>query len=655
MMDANPAANVSGLVRMMCSGGKMRILIIDLDKESFSYMEDNSLRAKYLGGVGLNTYLLYKNTERAINPFDSRNHLFISCGALAGTTIPTASRCEATALSPTGYFGTSNSGGGIGAAIKLCSIDCIWIKGKSSRPLYLIIDEKGVHFKDAHDMWGKDTFETVDMLKAREGKRTEIASIGPAGEKGVRFASIQNSYYHSFGRTGLGAVMGSKRIKAICFKGNAEIVVPDRKRFMNVAKKLKDRIMSSDSFGYTRRYGSMVVSDVYNKLGILPGLNYRKGSFENWEKTRGRKAFEEHFKVKDFACISCPIGCLHWSKVADGPFAGLETHGLEVTYVLEMGARLNLTEVPEVFFCVELCNRFGMDVISTSAVVAFIIELYEKGMIKHSEIGFDPKFGDFQSIGRLISMIGTREGIGEDFGEGIQKAKQRFPDSTPFACEIKGLEMPVRDPRGRFDTWMLGYLINTRGGDHLRIRTPADDLRDFARSYDYEPLSLSPEELERVDIPQSVKKNVLNIQLKKTYIPAMTKYSEELVVLLNSMGLCIRPPVLRTIGPALMAEAFDALYDCTADEDSLLTAAERIITLQHLFNQEQGQSFQDYCFPERFYTEKVGYVGGTREPLDRQKVEGMIREYFQLRGWDDEGNVKIETLERLGIKPWITK
>ncbi len=141
-MDANPAANVSGLVRMMCSGGKMRILIIDLDKESFSYMEDDSLRAKYLGGVGLNTYLLYKNTERAINPFDSKNHLFISCGALAGTTIPTASRCEATALSPTGYFGTSNSGGGIGAAIKLCNIDCIWIKGKSSRPLYLIIDEK---------------------------------------------------------------------------------------------------------------------------------------------------------------------------------------------------------------------------------------------------------------------------------------------------------------------------------------------------------------------------------------------------------------------------------------------------------------------------------------------------------------------------------
>lgn len=654
-MDANHAANASGRARIMCSGGKMRILKIDLENEGFSYMEDISLRSRYLGGVGLNTGLLYKNTERRIDPFDSTNHLFISCGALAGTTMPTASRCEATSLSPTGYFGTSNSGGGIGAAIKFCGIDCIWIKGKSSRPLYLVIDEKGVRFKDAHDMWGKDTFETVDILKAKEGKRAEIASIGPAGEKGVRFASIQNGYYHSFGRTGIGAIMGSKLIKAICFNGNADIAVPDKKHLMRIAKKLKDRIMSSDSFGYTRRYGSMVVSDVYNKLGILPGLNFRMGSFENWEETRGRRVFEERFKVKDFACFSCPIGCLHWSKVADGPLAGLETHGLEVTYVLEMGARLNLAEVPEIFFCVELCNRFGMDVISTSAVVASIIELYEKGIIKKSEIGLEPKFGDFQSIIKLIAMIGTKEGIGAVFAEGLQGIARHFPGAAPFACEIKGLEMPVRDPRGRFDTWMLGYLINTRGGDHLRIRTPVDDLQDFERNYAYEPLSLRPEELDRVDMPQSVKETVLNLQLKKTYIPAMAKYSEELMALLNSMGLCIRPPVLRTIGPSLMAEAFNALYHCDVDENSLLATAEKIITLQHLFNMEQGQTIHDYCFPERFYSENLEYIGGLREPLDRQKVQDIIQEYFHLRGWDNEGNVKRETLERLGIKPWITE
>ncbi|MBP1735261.1 MAG: aldehyde:ferredoxin oxidoreductase, partial [Deltaproteobacteria bacterium] len=335
----------------------MKILTIDLSNERFSYQEDKDLRTDYLGGIALNSYLLYYNTERTISPFDEKNHLFISCGAFAGTTIPTAGRCEATALSPTGYFGTSNSGGGLGAAIKFCGIDGIWIKGKSKRPVYITIDEKGVLFKDGEDLWGKDTFDTVDTLKEQEGKGVEVASIGPAGEKGVTFASIQNGYYHSFGRTGIGAVMGSKMVKAICFKGRAEIPVKDKERYMKVAKKLRDRIMSSDSFGYTRRYGSMVVSDVYNKLGILPGLNYRKGSFENWEETRGRKAFEARYKVKDFACTSCPIGCLHWSRVSDGPFAGLETHGLEVTYALEMGARLNLRDVPEIFACVELCNR----------------------------------------------------------------------------------------------------------------------------------------------------------------------------------------------------------------------------------------------------------------------------------------------------------
>jgi aldehyde:ferredoxin oxidoreductase len=320
-----------------------------------------------------------------------------------------------------------------------------------------------------------------------------------------------------------------------------------------------------------------------------------------------------------------------------------------------MGARLNLADIPEIFYCVELCNRLGMDVISTSSVLAFILELFEKGMLKKSEVGFEPRFGDFQSISRLISMVGKREGVGELFGEGIREAKQHFAGSESFACETKGLEMPVRDPRGRFDTWMLGYLINTRGGDHLRVRTPVDDLRDFARSYDCEPLSLSPAELELVDMPQSAKDSILDTQLRKTHIPAMAKYSEELMVLLNSMGLCIRPPVLRTIGPSLMAEAFNALYDCDLDENSLLTIADRVINLQHLCNLRQGQTPHEYCFPERFYTEQVDYVGGTREPLDKQKVADMIREYFRLRGWDDEGNVEAETLKRLGIKQWMKK
>lgn len=630
----------------------MKILTVNLNREEFSYTEDDGLRRDCIGGVALNSALLYRHTQRKIDPFDEGNHLFLSPGALVGTNIPAASRCEATALSPTGYFGTASSGGALGVAIRFCGIDTLWLQGKAARPVYLVIDEHGVVIRDGRDLWGRDTFETVDLLKEREGRDTEVASIGTAGERRVRFASIQNGYYHSFGRTGLGAVLGSKMVKALCFKGRAGFEVKDRKRFIKAMGKIRERIMASDTFGYTRRYGSMVVSDVYNKIGILPGLNFRRGSFDNWESTRGRRVFEERYKVKDFACVSCPIGCLHWSRVKEGRFAGLETHGLEVTFVLEIGAKLGIEDIPEIFACIELCNRLGTDVISMSSVVAYALELFEKGLLTESDIGFAPKFGDFESIYRLMAMIGRREGMGDLLGEGLRAAKAHFAGSEGFACEIKGLEMPVRDPRGRFDTWMLGYLINNRGGDHLRIRTPVDDLRDFDRDYGYEPLSLSPTQLHLVDMPQRIKDQVLGNPPSRTHIPGMAKYSEELMVLLNAMGLCIRPPVLRTIGPSLMAEAFNAVYGCRMDEDSLLAAAERTVNLEHIFNLEQGLSFTEYRFPERFYTEAVDYVGGTRLPLDRGAVEKMVKDYFFLRGWDEEGRVQKKTLERLGIKPW---
>ncbi len=630
----------------------MRLLVIDLEKKEHTFIEDDSLRPVYIGGLGLNTYLLYTHTDRTIDPFDAKNSLFFGGGALVGTNIPTASRCEATALSPTGYFGTSNAGGNTGFAIKQCGVDCIWIKGKSEKPVYLRIDESGVTFKSASAIWGKDTFETVKTLKEKEGRDTEVVSIGQAGEQRVRFSSIQGNYHHSFGRTGLGAIMGSKMLKALCLTGRGEIPVRDKKALRETAKKMRSRILSSDTFGYTRRYGSMVVSDVYNRLGILPGRNYTKGSFDNWDETRGRRFFEETYKVRNLACTACPIGCLHWSRVKDGEYAGYETCGLEVTYTFEFGAKLDLAHIPEIFQCVELCNRFGMDVISTSSLIAFTIELFEKGFLNEADIGFRPAFGDFKGIYRLISMIGMREGIGDLLSQGIGRVAEQFKGSETFACEIKGLEMPVRDPRGRFDTWMLGVLINTRGGDHLRIRTPVDDLKDFERSYEYEPLSLTPEALGLIDMPQALRDSILGSPPSKVDIAAMAKYSEEYMTLLNSMGLCIRPPVLRTIGPSIMAEAFNVVYGHEMDENGLLTAAERIVNMAHLFNCERGLTVNEYRYPARFYKEPIAYAKGEHPPLDDGEIQEALKKYFVLRGWCEKAKVKKETLGRLGIPPW---
>jgi aldehyde:ferredoxin oxidoreductase len=627
----------------------MRILVIDLVEKNHSYMEDESLRSRYIGGAALNTYLLHKNTDRSIDPFDSANNLFFGSGAFVGTTIPTASRCEVTALSPTGYFGTANAGGKTGFAMKQCGIDSLWVKGKSEAPVYAVVDEKGVTIKDASALWGEDTFETVRILKEEEGRHAEILSIGRAGERGVRFASIQADYHHSFGRTGLGAIMGSKNLKAICFTGRGDIRIRDKKLLLAVARKMRERILSSDTFGYTRRYGSMVVSDVYNRLGILPGRNYTKGSLEGWEETRGRRFFEEKYKVRDLACVACPIGCLHWASVKDGKYAGYETCGLEVTFTFEFGAKLDIAAIPEIFQCVELCNRLGMDVISTSSVIAYAIELFEKGFLKEADIGFRPAFGDFKSIYRLIELIGNREGIGELLGQGIRRVSRNFRGSESFACEVKGVELPVRDPRGRFDTWMLGVLVNTRGGDHLRIRTPVDDLKEFERSYAYEPLSLKPEEINLLDMPKVAKDATLGTPPTQVDIPAMAKYSEEYIVLLNSFGLCIRPPVMRTIGPSLLSEAFHAVYGCEVGEEELLAIGERAVNMAHLFNLQRGLTLQDYRYPERFYRESVDYLKGRRLPLDSDAVDDTLKRYFSLRGWDANAKVTEETLKKLGI------
>jgi aldehyde:ferredoxin oxidoreductase len=631
----------------------MRILVVDLNNQGHSYFENGTLRTETIGGVGLSTALMYRHTDRRIDAFDEGNHLFFAAGAFVGTTIPTASRCEATAISPiTGYFGTASSGGMIGAALRFCGIDCLWIKGRASRPIYVVIDDKTVLFRDAAELWGKDSYETLDVLKERHGKKAEIACIGPAGERRVRFASIQNGYHHSFARTGLGAVMGDKQLKAVCFLGTGEITVHDRKRFREVAAKIRERVISSETFGYTRRYGSMVVSDVYNELGMLPARNYRGGSLADWGSTRGRRVFEEKYKQRNLACFACPIGCMHWSKVKEGPFAEYETKGLEVTFVFEFGAKLGISDIAEILLCGEACNRYGMDVISASSVVAYALELFEKGILTEAELGFSPAFGDFTSILRMIEMIGKREGPGDVLGEGVRRAAAYYGGSSDFAYEIKGLEMPVRDPRGRFDTWVLGFLTNPRGGDHLRLRTPADDVKPMERNYVFEPLTLPAAEVDKIDMPQQLKDQIFGVPSSRIYMSAMAKYAEEFILLLNSFGLCIRAPVLRTIGPSLMAEGFAALYGHEMDASKLLTVAERLFTMAHLFNLERGMRKEEFRFPERFYTESVRFLGGEKPALDKVRVEKLLQDYFALRGWDDHARVTKESMERLRVEAW---
>lgn len=609
-----------------------KIIKIDLNDKKVVVEDAADLHRDFIGGLGVNTKLLFDLTPPGVDPLGPDNNLIFGAGAFVGTLLPTAARTEITAKSPlNNRFGTSNSGGFWGAALKFAGYSHIVLTGKSPRPVYIVIDNDQISIEDATHLWGLDTCETVDRIKHDKGRDYQIASIGPAGEKLVRFASVQNNLHGSWGRTGMGAVMGSKNVKAIAVRGTGEVRVADRRGFARIMSEAFKKVIEHDSFGYTKRYGSLVVSDPYNKIGALPGNNFTCGYFDDWVETRGRGVFEEKYKEKNLACFSCPIACTHWAKVKDGMYKGYEYKGLEVSFTLEFGAKLGLKEDAEILKCTEICNLYGMDGVSASGVIAFAIEANQNGLLGESGKEVPVTWGDYPGVVSLLERIGQRKGIGNLLAEGIKTASSNIPGSAKYAMHIKGVEMPVRDPRGRWDVWTLGYLTNTRGGDHLRTRSPVDNLLGKVRNYFEDGIAISEDTLNNLDMPEVLKKEIFGEPPFKVDIPRMAVYSEDLITIINSAGLCIRPPVHRGLGPAFYARALAALSGNHYTELDVMKAAADIWLLQYQFNVREGEKIEEYVFPDRFYEESIPVQSGTKPPLPREIISEVLQSYFKAR------------------------
>ena len=609
------------------------LLNVDLTSGNIETEDITALQRRYLGGLGINSRLAAELIPPRCSPFDEDNVLLVGAGSLTGTLLPTASRTDITSKSPlSGRYGSANSGGDWGVKLRQAGFDHLAIRGKAKRPVILYIDNGSVYLEEATYLWGEDTWFTADWIKKNKGEDFEVAAIGPAGENLVAFASIQNNYYNSWGRNGMGAVMGSKHLKAIAVRGSGKIEVACPEDFNKIRREAFEKVKNDDSFGWTKKYGSMIASTPYNKIGALAGHNFTRGSLERWEETRGRKIFIERYKEKSMACYSCPIACSHWSRVKEGPFKNYETKGLEVTFVLEFGAKLDIASIPEIFKCVELCNRLGMDVISSASVIAFLVECCEKNVIKSGDIGFAPTWNDYKSTLKLLHLIAYKEGIGEILSGGVKRAAEKIPGSEYYAMHIKGVEIPVRDPRAKCDIWSLGYLTNTRGGDHLRARSPVEILATGFIDHENEELGLTPEQIDTLDMPAALKEKIFGTPPSRVNIPWMIRYAEDLITIINSIGFCIRPPVLRSLGPDFYARALNAVTGSDYTADSVLTAAGEIWKLQHRFNQREGETISEYRFPERFYRESLPRLEGTpHPPLSKENVRNIIDAYLRIR------------------------
>ena len=629
------------------------ILIVDLSSGKIEKipLAENMAR-KYLGSLGINTKLLFDLTTAGIDPLSPENVLIFGAGTLVGTIMPTASKSDVSAKSPlTGLLGTTSSGYRFGSEMKYAGYDHIVIKGKASKPVYLAIRDDLVEIVDAASLWGKDSWETIDLLEQLwQSEEIQVAVIGQSGEKLIRYAGIQNGKYDAWARTGMGAVMGSKLLKAIAIRGKGGIRVADRTAFKEEARRTRQQIVNSPFFEAVSKYGSMAASAVYGKFGALPVKNYQTGFIEDWFETRSAKNIELYSNQK-MACSACPIACAHWAVVKEGPYKGLKIKGIEITPVFEVGAKLFVHDLDGILKCVEMFHRNGIDIVSGCGTIAMLMELYQRELISEERIGFPVKWGDVDAICRLIGMISRREGIGDILAEGAKKANIALTGNDDYAMTIKGMELLSFDPRSRWSVWTFGVLTSTRGGDHLRTRNPVENLRFPSLPDDYrkEPFGHPEAFYKNMDMPEEMKKKIINPERKTTDIVLMEKWSEDLISVFNALGICIRPPSLQSQGPNSIARMLQACLGWKIDAEEVIRIGERIWNLQHIYNLREGEKREDSMFPKRFSQEKMSEGPGKGMAIIPDEVNRMLADYYEARGWDRETGVptdaKIAELE----------
>lgn len=632
-----------------------KIMDINLSEEKINILPLNRQQAgQYLSGVGFNARLLYDELKPGTDPLGPDNILVFNVGVLAGTHIPTACRTEASALSPaTGLFGTANSGNYWGSELKFAGYDGIILRGAARGPCYISIHDDRVEILPAHHLWGKDAWETIKIIREEKGDhQIQVAVIGQAGENKVRFASIENGPYDAWARTGLGAVMGAKNLKAIAVRGNGAVSVARKKDFHQAVLDTRKAIYSSPFYGPFSKFGTMLITMPYQEFGILPGRNYQTGTLDTWMETRSRKLVPK-YSNRGVACIACPIACAHWVDIKEGAYRGLKIKDMEVTPVIGFGAGCDINNLPAVAKLTEHCQRFGLDMVSASAAVAFAMELYQKGLIDKNDLGFELNWGNEEATFKLLEIIALRSAIGDILAEGTARACEKFPDSKDYAIHVKGLEVMLADPRGRWSTWTMGYLTNIRGGDHLRTRNPWENLKfnDNPVPYKTEKFGFPEAMFQQVDMNEKDKREIFDEKTRDVNIPKMSKWAEDLISAYNALGMCIRPPVLHTVGPTLFARLYSSLTGIDLEAADIITAGERIWNLQKMFNIRHGEKPSDSDYPGRFYKEPLTNSPMAGRTLDQAGVKTALNEYYTARGWDPEtGAPTGEKLSQLGLK-----
>lgn len=612
-----------------------KILKVDLSKSNISEeVPSEDARKMFLGGSGLATKYLFDEVPKGADPLGPENALIFMTGPLTGTESPSAGRYSIVTKSPlTGFWGEANSGGNWGVHLKGSGFDGIIFKGISPKPVYLVIDEGKAELKDASNIWGKGVSETTRLIKEELGDEFNVACIGIAGENQVRYACVINDLHRAPGRCGVGTVMGAKHLKAIAVRGAKEIEVANKEVFAKISKTNYDLVNESMLKITLETFGTAMTTNLVNIRGGFPTRNWQTGVFPDIDKISGITFSESELLVDRKHCYACPISCGRVSVVKSGPYA-CKGEGPEYETIGACGAMCGVESLEAITFAHNLCDDYGLDVISTGSSIAFAMECYEKGVLTKSETdGLELKFGDPDVMIQMIHKIAKREGIGDLVAEGTKRMAEKLGRGTErFAMHVKGLEMPAYDPRAA-KMCGLAFATANRGGDHITAYIEGPTFLDIP----FLCVEYSKIEDPLVENPAEAK---------------VLKDLEDSLTVFDAMGTC------KFMGMALATEDWvDMIANCVGwkfDVSDYRKLGERIYNLARAFSVREGLTRADDTLPKRLLEDPM--PEGAAQGQVVAKLDEMLDAYYEFRGWDKKtGKPTPEKLKELGLGDIVNK
>jgi len=596
-----------------------KILRVDLSAEKIVEQPlPEELRTKFIGGRGINVKILFDEVKAKTDAFDPDTRIIFGSGPLTGTLAAGAGRFNVTTKSPLGFLGDSNSGGHWAPELKYAGYDHIVIWGKAEKPLYLWLCDEGVELRDAKHLWGLDTWETQQRIREElKDEDVQTACIGQAGENLVRIANVRTGLKHAAGRTGTGAVLGAKNLKAIAVRGSKGIKIAEPERFLEAAKKARATLEDwKYVFGALSPQGGTYGQIWYrhNNASMMATKHQQSGYFEEAEKLDPKYFFEKYF-VKMRGCQSCPWCCTPFFRITDGPYKGMTGEGPEYEHFASFGSAPANPDLLSVLRASQLSDRFGLDCDSGGRIISFAMELYEKGIISEKDVGFPLRWGDGEAVIKLVEMISKRQGFGDILAEGeVKAAKKIGRGAEKYVLTNKNLEQhePIRSIVGH----SLAQSTSTRGPDHLRgaYHAERDMSPEDAKKFGFNPDPLSYENK-----------------------AAGVIFYESNAALADMFETCkFQSPWLGAhfLDAEIWAELFSAATGVKTNAEDLVRAGERVYNVERAFIAREGARRKDDIPPWREFEEPYPNGPYKGQVLNRKKYEAMLDEYYTLHGWD---------------------